>query len=176
MHDKKVVGSLWFLGGVLLIPVTALLYLTFGGPPVAVTDPALPFEKQRVHLPLETRVQREIQRDVPPAATRESRGAGAAVYHQNCASCHGLPDHPSTDAQPMYLSAPQLWRPDGKGVVAVNDDLAGETLWRVEDGIRLTAMPAYADLLLHDAMRQVTLLLSSADRLLSSQIQEQLKP
>jgi mono/diheme cytochrome c family protein len=48
--------------------------------------------------------------------------------------------------------------------MGVTDDPLGETYWKVANGIRLTGMPAYKDILTETEMWQVTLLLGSADK------------
>ena len=50
----------------------------------------------------------------------------------------------------------------GKGVT---DDPAGETYWKVANGIRLTGMPGFTGSLTTDQMWQVSLLLANADKL-----------
>lgn len=157
-------GIACFLGGIMTVPIVALAYLRVGAPPVAVTDPAFPYEKAIVHVPLEARIDREMPKSSPLEATPANLVAGAAVYKQQCAFCHGLPGAPSAIAQHMYPPTPQLWQAHGGGVVGVSDDPAGETYWKVKNGIRLAGMPAYADLLSEAQMWQVTLLVKSADQ------------
>jgi hypothetical protein len=65
----------------------------------------------------------------------------------------------------MYPEAPQLWKRHGKkNVVGVSDDEAGETYWKVANGIRLTGMPSYSKVLTDTQMWQVSLLLKNADK------------
>lgn len=52
--------------------------------------------------------------------------------------------------------------------MGVSDDPPGETYWRVANGIRLTGMPAYKDVLTDTEMWQVSLLLANADKPLPS--------
>ncbi len=164
-------GICCFIGGLLLIPVAVAVYLRVGAPPVAVTDPAFPYEKAIVHVPLDARIHRDMPKDVPLQATAENLVAGAAIYKQQCAFCHGVPNHPSEIAAHMYPPAPQLWKGHGHGVVGVSDDPPGETYWKVKNGIRLAGMPAYADLLSENQMWQVTLLVASADKPLPAEAQ-----
>jgi mono/diheme cytochrome c family protein len=86
--------------------------------------------------------------------------AGAQIYREQCAVCHGLPGQPKTPtAQGMFPEPPQLFH--GKGVT---DDPVGVTYWKVTNGIRLTGMPAYSTL--SDQERwEVSLLLAQADKL-----------
>jgi mono/diheme cytochrome c family protein len=46
----------------------------------------------------------------------------------------------------------------------VSDDEAGETYWKVANGIRLTGMPAFSKVLSDTEMWQVSLLLKNADK------------
>ena len=157
-------GIACFVAGIILVPLVAFAYLWVGAPPVAVTDPAFPYEKVIVHVPLNARIDREMPKDVPIEATPDNLVAGATIYKQQCAFCHGLPNAPSAIAKHMYPPAPQLWQSHGHGVVGVSDDPAGETYWKVKNGIRLAGMPAYADLLSVNQMWQVSLLVKSADQ------------
>lgn len=157
-------GIACFVGGIIFVPLVAFAYLKVGSPPVAVTDPAFPYEKAIVHVPLDARIDREMPKSVPFQATPENLVAGATIYKQQCAFCHGLPNSPSSISKHMYPPAPQLWQAHGHGVVGVSDDPAGETYWKVKNGIRLAGMPAYADLLSEHQMWQVTLLVKSADQ------------
>ena len=55
-------------------------------------------------------------------------------------------------------------RTDNGKVVGVSDDQPGETYWKVANGIRLTGMPRYKELLTETQMWQVSLLLANADK------------
>ncbi len=46
----------------------------------------------------------------------------------------------------------------------MSDDEAGETYWKVANGIRLSGMPAYSHVLTDAQMWQVSLLLKNADK------------
>lgn len=163
-----------FLLGLLAIPVAAFLYFKVGKPPVATADPPLPFERQIVSVPLQARIHREMPKSVPIPADAAAFGAGAAIYQSQCVACHGLPDRPSPFAQSMFPGTPQLFERHGDHV-GVSDDEAGETYWKVANGIRLSGMPAFSKLLNETELWQVTLLLANADKLPPS-VQDQLKP
>ncbi len=47
----------------------------------------------------------------------------------------------------------------------MTDDPAGETYWKVANGIRLTGMPGYVNSLSENEMWQVSMLLAEADKL-----------
>jgi thiosulfate dehydrogenase len=150
--------------GLLIFPVWAWFYLSFGHPPVAVADLAFPFEKQIVHIPLRSRIDKEMAASSPIEPSPANLAAGAQIYRQQCAACHGLYGHASDFADHMYPHAPQLWKPHHGGVVGVSDDPVGETYWKVANGIRLSGMPSYDKVLNQTQMWQVSLLLHQADK------------
>lgn len=156
--------------GFLLIPIAVMLWLHFGNPPVAVADPAFPYEKQIVHVPLNARIDKEMPKSAPIEPSPVNLAAGAQIYRQQCAACHGLYGHNSDFAAHMYPHAPQLWAPHGHGVVGVSDDPAGETYWKVANGIRLTGMPAFNKVLNQTQMWQVSLLLKQAGQPLPPEV------
>ncbi len=154
-------------------PVAVLCYLRFGHPPVAVTDRAFPMEAQIVHVPLGQRIAKELPKPTTMQPTEENLLAGAQTYFMNCSSCHGMANQTSTFAPHMYPSAPQLLRPHGThGVVGVSDDPAGETYWKVANGIRLTGMPAFQKILTPTEMWQVSLLLANANKPLPQSVKD----
>ena len=164
-EDTKMRGFvLGLILGLLALPAAAWLWLSYGQPPVAVTDPAVPYERQLVNIPLHARIHQEM----PAPAAMEPSAAnlllGAEIYRQQCASCHGQYGHPSAFGPHMYPASPQLWAPHGNGVVGVSDDPAGETYWKVKNGIRLSGMPSYAKVLNEEQMWQVSVLLANADK------------
>ncbi len=155
---------LGFLLGVAAVAIGLFAYLKFGPLPVAVADAPLPFEKQIVKLPLNARIDREAK-NAPFGIGEDVFESGAHVYREQCASCHGTPGHDVAFAKHMFPSAPPLWKAHGAhGVVGVSDDPAGETYWKVANGIRLSGMPSYSHVLSDTQMWQVSLLLKNADK------------
>jgi thiosulfate dehydrogenase len=150
--------------GVLLVPVTIMLYFHLGHPPVAVADPGFPMEEQIVHVPLHARIDKEAPKSAPIEPSPVNLQAGALIYRQQCAACHGMYPAASSFAASMYPEAPQLWKPEGNGVVGVSDDPPGETFWKVDNGIRLSGMPSYRKVLNPTQEWQVALLLANADK------------
>jgi len=150
--------------GVLLVPAAVMLYFHFGHPPVAVADPAFPLEEQIVHVPLHARIDKEAPKSAPIEPSAVNLQAGAVIYRAQCAACHGLYPTASSFAGSMYPEAPQLWKPEGNGVVGVSDDPPGETFWKVDNGIRLSGMPSYRKILNPTQEWQVALLLANADK------------
>jgi len=153
-----------FVLGVAASAAAIFLYLKFGPLPVAVTDTPFPMEKEIVRLPLHARIERE-QKEPPFGIGEDVFEGGAHVYRAQCAGCHGTPGHDVAFAKSMYPAAPPLWKKHGRnGVVGVSDDDAGETYWKVANGIRLSGMPSYKHVLSDTQMWQVSLLLKNADK------------
>ena len=164
-RNKRMRGFLLgLILGLLVLPVAAMSWLRYGHPPVAVADPRLPFEQQIVNVPLHSRIRQEMPAHAAMQASPVNLLIGAELYRQQCASCHGQYSYPSGFGAHMFPQAPQLWAPHGHGVVGVSDDPAGETYWKVKNGIRLSGMPAYDKILSETQMWQIAVLLANADK------------
>ena len=153
------------IAGVLLVPFAAYVWFTFGKLPVAVADPPLPRERLITSIPLHDRIQREMISAAPIQPDETNLVSGARIYTERCSVCHGLHGKPSAIGADMYPVAPLLLEKHGKSnVVGVSDDPAGETYWKVYNGIRLTGMPSFKDQLSETEMWQVTQFLAYADK------------
>jgi mono/diheme cytochrome c family protein len=157
-----------FLGillGIVLVPVALLGWLKFGDVPVAVTDPPLPQERLLTGMPLHARIGREMIKTPPIQADEADLVAGAEIYRDECAVCHGFHGKPSRFGAHLFPAAPPLWEKHRRNaVVGVSDDPPGETYWKVANGIRLTGMPAYKGVLTENQIWQVSQLLANADK------------
>jgi mono/diheme cytochrome c family protein len=124
----------------------------------------MPFEKQFAKMALHARMGKEMPKSAPIQADEAAYTAGALVYKEHCAVCHGLPNAPQTAiAKGMFPDPPKLL--EGKGVT---DDEVGETYWKVAGGIRMTGMPGFDKSLSPTQMWQVSLLMANADKLPAS--------
>jgi thiosulfate dehydrogenase len=158
----KFVAGLIF--GIILLPVMVYFYFVGGSAPVATTDPDMPFESLLARKAQDARIEKDMPKNVPIPANEANFLAGAEIYKQHCAVCHGLPLTPKTAiANGMYPHPPQLFM--GKGVT---DDQPGETYWKVFNGLRLSGMPGFSKSLNETQMWQVSLLLANADKLPAS--------
>jgi mono/diheme cytochrome c family protein len=156
---------LGILLGIALVTLWALGWLKYGDVPVAVADPPLPQERLLTHMPLNARIARELVQTPPIQADEANLEAGAVIYRDQCAVCHGYHGKPSRFAAHMFPDAPPLWeKHHNNAVVGVSDDPPGETYWKVVNGIRLTGMPAYKGELTEIKIWQVSLLLANADK------------
>lgn len=146
-----------------VVGVFAVVYLYFatGIAPVATSAPAMPFERKFARMDLHARIDKEAPKAAPIAADDAAYSAGAEIYKEHCAVCHGLPGQPQTAiAKGMYPKPPKLM--EGTGVT---DDPAGETYWKVSGGIRMTGMPAFEKSLSTTQMWQVSVMLANADKM-----------
>ncbi len=156
----------------LLIVLGAIFYFKSGRAPVGTSDPQMPFEKTLAKMALHARIDKEApQRDVSTFTTADLI-TGADLYQKNCAFCHGLLQQPaSAAANGMFPKPPQLLTVKE----TVTEDPAGETYWKVKNGIRLSGMPGFGASLTDLQIWQVSALMARADKL-PPEVQEALKP
>jgi thiosulfate dehydrogenase len=157
--------------GLLLVPCAVAFWLYKGNVPVAVDDPPLPQEGRITHVALDARINRDMIHRPPIQPDETVFVAGAHVYAQKCAVCHGVPNKTSPLGNGMFPSAPQLWvKHRNSNVVGVSDDEPGETYWKVANGIRLSGMPEFHTELSDTQVWQVSLLLANADKQLPGSV------
>ena len=155
-----------FLTALVLLAAAGFGYLAIGMAPVATSSAPLPFEKQITHMALNARVNKEAPKSSPFSASDQVYSAGAQIYRNHCAVCHGLPGQAQTAiAKGEFPKPPNLFKGTG-----VSDDPPGETYWKVANGIRLTGMPGFNGALSTEQMWQVSLLLANSDKLPASVI------
>ena len=148
--------------GILLPVVGAYLYLSTGRIPVATNSAPLPFEEKIAHMALSARMHKEMPKDSTVPADEPNLIQGAHLYVENCSFCHGLPNQPTTNAaKGMFPLPPQLFSHDEM----VTDDPVGATYWKIANGIRLTGMPGFGEMLSPTQMWQISQLLKNADKL-----------
>ena len=146
---------------IVVIVAAAYLYFAKGMAPAATSAAPMPFERKLAHMALHARLEKEMPTQVPVPADEGNLLAGAPIYIEQCAVCHGIPGQDqSAIAQGEFPPPPHLFR--GKGVT---DDEPGETYWKVANGIRLTGMPGFNQHLSTREMWQVSLLVANADKL-----------
>jgi thiosulfate dehydrogenase len=152
---------LGFVLGVAVVFVGAYLYFSLGYAPVATAAPPMPFEEKMAAMALHARIAKEAPSSAPVPADEANLLAGAQLYREHCAVCHGLNGRPETaTAKGMFPKPPQFFQGHG-----VTDDPVGETYWKAKNGIRLTGMPAYGLSTSEQQLWQVSLLLAHADKL-----------
>jgi thiosulfate dehydrogenase len=147
--------------GVMGVAATAYWYFSTGRAPVAVNSPEMPFERRFARMGLHAYLDRLPHPEPQVRADEGNLFAGAKLYREHCAVCHGLPDAPKTAiAEGMFPRPPQLF----KGI-GVTDDETWESYWKVAGGIRMTGMPGFKDHLSETQMWQVAVLVKNADKM-----------
>lgn len=150
--------------GVLLVIVAVCFYFFTGMAPVATSGAPIPLERFFAGKALHAVVNREMPTNVPVHADQPNLLAGVQIYRDHCAICHGLPNStPTAIAAGEFPKPPQLFHGHG-----VTDDPAGETFWKVANGIRLSGMPGFKNSLSETQCWQVSVLLASANKLPAS--------
>ena len=148
--------------GLLIPAAVGYGYFRLGYAPVATSSAPMPFEKTLAKLALRAHIQKEATKAPPISANEFNLTQGAAVYAQNCAFCHGAPGQKTTMASKgMFPLPPQLFAKEEM----VTDDPVGATYWKVSNGIRMTGMPGFTEMLTPTQIWQVSLLLANADKL-----------
>ena len=149
------------LVGVLLLVGGVYYYFVSGMAPAAAADPPMPFEKNLANKSLDVHIENAKVPPPPIQANEENLVAGAKVYKEQCAMCHGLPDQPPPAiADSMYPHATLLFK--GKGVT---DDPASVNYWKASNGLRLTGMPSFKAALTDTQLWQVAQLVTHANEL-----------
>ncbi len=147
--------------GVAGVAAGVYFYFSTGRAPVAVTAPDIPFERTFARIGLHAYLDKLPHPEPQVPADEKNLLAGAKVYKENCAVCHGIPGTDRTAiASGMSPKPPQLF----KGV-GVTDDDAWESYWKVEGGIRMTGMPGFKDNLSEKQIWQVAVLVKNADKI-----------
>ncbi len=148
-----------FTLGFLIAAAVAGVYAGALPPGADVKPPAL--EEWAAKRSLHASIAREDGGYVNPLQPTDANlMAGVRLYGANCAACHGAADaQPSTFAKGLYIEAPQLAK-DG-----VEDDPENVTYWKLDHGIRFTAMPAFGKNLSSEQLWQLTMFLARMDKL-----------
>ncbi len=146
--------------GIAIVAGGAYLYFKLGYAPVATAASPMPFETFMAKAALKATIAKQPAAESPIQPDASNLAAGAQIYRDSCAVCHGTRDQPETGiAKGMFPKPPQLMQ--GKGVT---DDPAGETHWKVKNGIRLTGMPGFGGSMSDQQLWQVTLFLQQGGK------------
>jgi thiosulfate dehydrogenase len=150
-----------FILAIVVLACGGYFYFAMGMAPVATDEPPMPFEKRLASIALRARIEKDHAGESPAPADESNFVAGARLYMNHCAACHGLPNQPPTTyAATMFPKPPQLFR--GKGVT---DDPPFESYWKTANGIRLSGMPSFKKSLTDTELWQVSQLVAHADHL-----------
>jgi thiosulfate dehydrogenase len=150
--------------GFVCVFLGAYIYFSTGRAPVATNSPEMPFERKVASMALHAYLDKLPHPDSPVPADEPNLLAGAKIYKEQCAVCHGLPGEPhNAIASGMFPKPPLLFRGTG-----VTDDEVWESYIKVSGGIRMTGMPGFKDHLSDTQLWQVSQLVKNADKLPAS--------
>jgi thiosulfate dehydrogenase len=148
--------------GILLVGCGVFFYFSTGRAPVATAASPMPFETTFARIGLHAYLEKQPHLAPAVPADESNLLAGAKVYKENCAVCHGLPDSLQVTAisKGMFPKPPQLFRGTG-----VTDDEPWETYWKAENGVRMSGMPSFKGRLTEAQIWQVVMLVKYADKI-----------
>lgn len=158
-----------FIAGILLVPAAFYLYLRSGYAPVSTSAHPLPFERFFARLALRATLSNDVPKaDVTPP-TEPDLKAGANLYRENCAVCHGLPNATQTSiSKGMYPHPPQFFRPGRPTAYDSSRPYRPanpKAYWKVKNGVRLTGMPSFQGSFTEQQIREVSQFVSNARNL-----------
>jgi thiosulfate dehydrogenase len=154
----------FFLGivvGIGLVVLASYLFMTRGGIFMGTDTKPLPLEGTIAGAAITASIGKSADDQSPLPGDEANLLAGAKIYMQACAGCHGRLDQASSGAKGFYPPPPHLLPP----AEGVTDDPVGATHWVVKNGVRFSAMPAFNQKLNDPEIWQVSLLLRNADKL-----------
>jgi len=136
-------------------------YFVSGMAPAAVADAPMMMEKKIANKSLDAHIEKANVPAPPIQTSEDNYVAGAKLYKDNCAGCHGLPNQPPPAiADNFYPRATLMFK--GKGV---SDDPPQESYWKIENGIRLSGMPTFKNTLNETQIWQLALFVAGTDKL-----------
>jgi len=156
--------------GIVVVVLASYLFMTRGGIFMGTDTKPLPLEETIAGAAITTSIGKSANDQSPLPADEANLLAGATIYINACAGCHGKLDQASSAAKGFYPLPPHLLPPDE----GVTDDPVGGIHWMVKNGIRFSAMPSFNQKLSDSEIWQVSLLLRNADKLPAS-VQDSLR-
>jgi mono/diheme cytochrome c family protein len=163
----------FFLGvvvGIGLVVLASYLFVARGGIFMGTDTKPLPLEERIVGAAITASIGKSADDPSPLPADETNLLAGAKIYMNACAGCHGKLDQASSGAKGFYPLPPHLLPP----AAGVTDDPVGATHWVVKNGVRFSAMASFNQKLSDSEIWQVSLLLRNADKLPNS-VQDSLR-
>ncbi len=150
--DHKLLAGV--IGGMALsaaIAGTFGLYLMFGGFNTAASSPHSGVVAWAVHMTMEQSVKSRAPRMAQPVAVSNAALlSGAAEYGEHCMECHGGPGVPRAKWVSAMLPTPPYLLDAGKRWSR------GELFEVINHGVKMTAMPAWGEVMPRDKVEDVT--------------------
>lgn len=147
------------------------LYLRFGFADLRANVPPSWLESQLATTALNASAAHHAPPEQNPIAPTETNLlAGARLYRDKCADCHGRPDNPASDYGASFNPrAPQF--------MPAHPRLPGnQVFYLVKNGVRRSAMPAWGNIMVDSEIWQVVTFLDHLDNLPPSVRQELKRP
>ncbi|PYY00498.1 MAG: hypothetical protein DMG63_05870 [Acidobacteria bacterium] len=121
MRSSRVPAFLFgLIVGLIVVPISTYCYFRFGLAPVATGAAAMPFEKTFARMGLHARMDREYPRNAPVQVNDGNNLAGAYIYREHCAVCHGAEGpHPSSVPKGMRINCCPDWLWELLGILFV---------------------------------------------------------
>jgi len=148
------------LAGLLIGPLIATLIMIAGFAPIAAKTQPPGLESGIARRALNASVSHAAPRMANPLApSSETLRAGLKIFRENCAGCHGEPEHPSSwGTTSFYPRVPQFRqeppsRPDW------------QVFWIVKNGIRYSGMGAWDGQIPDEKIWQVATFLNHLNNL-----------
>jgi len=149
------------LVGAALVAGGIYYYFVSGMAPAAVSDPPMIMERKMASRSLDAHIEKANVPAPPIQPSEENYVAAAKLYRDNCAGCHGVPNQPPPAiAGDFFPDATLMFKNKG-----VTDDPPQVSYWKVKNGIRLTGMPTFKDILNDTQIWQLALFVANADKL-----------
>jgi mono/diheme cytochrome c family protein len=125
--------------GIAAVGASVLFVIATGAFPIGATVPVGKIEKRLASFAVDRAVARRApRRENPVTATPETLAKALVHYREMCVTCHGAGAvDPSAIGEGLNPPAPDLTQP------SVQKRTDGELFWLVQNGIRMTGMPAF---------------------------------
>jgi mono/diheme cytochrome c family protein len=125
--------------GLLLMAAAAVFVIASGTVSVGATAPVSDLERAVATLAVNRSVARRAPKtENPVKATPETLAKALTHYKSMCLTCHGAGAVPPSDiGEGLNPPAPDLTQP------SVQKRTDGELFWLVQNGLRMTGMPAF---------------------------------
>ncbi len=155
---RRIIGEHKLLAGVIggialsaAIAGTFALYLMLGGFNTAASSPHSAVVAWAVHMTMKHSVKSRAPEIAPPAVVSTATlQSGAAEYREHCLECHGGPGVARAQWVSAMLPTPPYLLDAGKRWSR------GELFEVINHGVKMTAMPAWGEVMPRDKVEDVT--------------------
>jgi mono/diheme cytochrome c family protein len=144
----------------LVLIVGGYFYLTGGYVDIAADQPPSSFERRLAMRAMDAATERrapEQKNPIPP--TEENLVAGAKLYLDHCAGCHGVPSNPAS----LFSRS---FNPPSPGFFRRAPDMPdNQNFYIIQHGVRWTGMPAWGRILSDEQIWTIATFMSHIEKL-----------